>query len=146
MRPRKTILCVDDNEVVLSLRRMVLEAHGYRVQTAMSGSEAMMIFERERPYLVLADLIMPGMSGDDLAVRLKAIDADVPVVVYSAATKNAETALNADAFLPKGTNPAEMLYQIKLLAARKRGPRKKDSVHRMAARSSAHAEILRRSA
>lgn len=144
MRPRKVILCVDDNETVLSLRRMVLDTHGYRVLTAMSGEEAIEIFTCERPALVLTDLIMPGMSGDDLAARLKNIDASVPVVVYSAATKNFAAALHADAFLPKGTSPAEMLDRIKTLIARKHGPRKRDSARVMAARLTAQHEFDRK--
>jgi|SRR5579875_3818101 len=141
MRLRKIILCVDDNETVLGLRRIVLETHGFRVLTAMSGEEAILIFEQQRPHLVLTDLIMPGMNGNDLAARLKDIDAEVPVIIYSGATMNYSAAHHADSFLPKGASAAEMLYRVKLLTARKPGAHKKNL-----AQSVASSEALRRSA
>ena len=126
MRPRKVVLCVDDNEMVLSLRRVVLETHGFRVITALGAENAIEAFCEERPSLVLTDLIMPGIDGNELAARLKEIDADIPVIIYSGATMNLAAASNADSFLPKGTTAAEMLDRVRLLAVRKRGPRKKE--------------------
>ena len=58
MRPRKTILCVDDNEQALSVRKFMLETRGYRVLTAHTSADALEIFAAGNVDLVLSDLLM----------------------------------------------------------------------------------------
>lgn len=125
MRPKKTILCVDDNEQSLSVRKFLLETRGYRVRATQSGEEAMEIFTREQIDLVLSDLIMPQMDGNELVRRLKEISSEVPMILYSSSVKAFDRANFADAFLPKGgCSPMEMLERIRVMIARKRGPKK----------------------
>ena len=69
MRPKKTILCVDDNEQALSVRKFMLETRGYRVLTASSSAQALEIFREGGIDLVLSDLIMPLMDGNELVRR-----------------------------------------------------------------------------
>ncbi len=71
MRPRKVILCVDDNEQALSVRKFLLETRGYRVLTALSAQEALEIFHHGGIDLVLSDLLMPQMDGNELVRRMK---------------------------------------------------------------------------
>jgi two-component system response regulator CpxR len=125
MRPRKTILCVDDNEQALSVRKFMLETRGYRVFTALNAEEALDRFRQGGVDLVLSDLIMPQMDGNELVRQMKEISPDVPTVIISGSVKNYERASRADAFLPKGQCSAqEMLERIRLLLVRKRGPKK----------------------
>jgi CheY-like chemotaxis protein len=125
MRPRKIILCVDDNEQALSVRKFLLETRGYRVLTALSGEEALEIFRAGAIDLVLSDLLMPQMDGNQLVRRMKEINSDVPMVLVSGTVKSFDRANHADAFLPKGAcTPLEMLERIRIMIARKRGPRK----------------------
>jgi two-component system, OmpR family, response regulator CpxR len=125
MRPKKTILCVDDNEQSLSVRKFLLETRGYRVRATQSGEEALEIFIREQIDLVLSDLVMPQMDGNELVRRLKEISNEVPMILYSGSVKAFERANCADAFLPKGAcSPMEMLERIRVMIARKRGPKK----------------------
>ena len=66
MRPKKTILCVDDNEQVLSVRTFLLETRGYRIIAVTSAQEALEVLERSLPGtldLVLCDLFMPEKEG-----------------------------------------------------------------------------------
>ena len=63
MKPKRTILCVDDNEQSLSIRKVMLETRGYRVIACSSGEEALERFKRGGVDLVLTDLIMPGVDG-----------------------------------------------------------------------------------
>src|ERR1700728_2824009 len=93
MRPRKTILCVDDNEQALSVRKFMLETRGYRVLTAHTSADALEIFAAGNVDLVLSDLIMPQMDGNELVRRMKSI-------------------------------ALEVLERIRVMIARKRGPRK----------------------
>lgn len=125
MRPKKTILCVDDNEQALSVRKFLLETRGYRVVTAGSAQEALEIFRNGGVDLVLGDLIMPQMDGNEMVLRMKEIAPEVPMVLFSGTVKAFERACNADAFLPKGAcTPVEMLERIRMMIARKRGPKK----------------------
>ena len=128
MRPRKTILCVDDNEQSLSVRKFMLETRGYRVLTALNGEQALETYQQGGIDLVLSDLIMPGMDGNELIHRMKALQADVPMILMSGSVKAYERASHADAFLPKGAcSPVEVLERIRVMIARKRGPKK--SIH-----------------
>lgn len=125
MRPKKTILCVDDNESILSVRKFLLETRGYRVISARSAEEAIERFRLGGIDLVLGDLVMPLMDGNEMVRRMKEISPEVPMILISGSVKIFERANRADAFLPKGaSSPVEMLEKIRIMIARKRGPRK----------------------
>jgi two-component system response regulator CpxR len=125
MRPKKTILCVDDNEQALSVRKFLLETRGYRVVAAYSGEEALEKFREGGVDLVLGDLVMPLMDGNEMVRRMKEIAPEVPMILISGSVKTFERANRADAFLPKGAStPVEMLERIRVMIARKRGPKK----------------------
>lgn len=128
MRPKKTILCVDDNEQVLSVRTFLLETRGYRVLTASNAKDALEIVEGALPGsidLLLCDLLMPGMDGDELVRRAKGMQPGLPAMIVSGTVTAFDRAGHADAFLPKGaSSPAELLERIRVLVARKRGPKR----------------------
>jgi CheY-like chemotaxis protein len=128
MRPKKTILCVDDNEQVLSVRTFLLETRGYRIIAAKTAQEALEVLERSLPGtldLILCDLLMPQMDGNELVRRAKQIHLGLPAMIVSGTVNAFDRALHADVFLPKGaSSPAEMIERIRVLVARKRGPKK----------------------
>jgi CheY-like chemotaxis protein len=128
MRPKKTILCVDDNEQVLSVRTFLLETRGYRIIAATTAQEALEVLERSLPGtldLILCDLLMPQMDGNELVRRAKQIHQGLPAMIVSGTVNAFDRALHADVFLPKGaSSPAEMIERIRVLVARKRGPKK----------------------
>jgi CheY-like chemotaxis protein len=125
MRPKKTILCVDDNEQTLSVRKFLLETRGYRVVVATNAAEALETFRRGGIDLVLGDLVMPQMDGNEMVRRMKDVAPEVPMILISGSVKAYDRANRADAFLPKGAStPVEMLERIRVMIARKRGPRK----------------------
>jgi two-component system, OmpR family, response regulator CpxR len=129
MRPKKVILCVDDNEQLLSIRTFLLETKGFRVIVAMSGAEALEILQRTAPGtldLLIADLLMPGMDGDELVRRAKQIHPMLPTLIVSATVTTWNLEMGADSFLPKGSaTPAQLLDRIRTLVAKKRGPKKR---------------------
>jgi CheY-like chemotaxis protein len=129
MRPKKTILCVDDNEQTLSVRTFLLETRGgYRVSAVTTPQEALEIIANALPGtldLLLCDLLMPGMDGNELVRRAKDLNPNLPAMIVSGTVNAFERASRADAFLPKGAcSPVELLERIRILVARKRGPRK----------------------
>ena len=83
-------LVVDDDIHIGNLLQEALEAEGFRVSRAYSGTEAVLALDRERPDLILLDLMLPGLSGEQVLPRL----AGVPVIVVSArADVDSKTAL-----------------------------------------------------
>jgi CheY-like chemotaxis protein len=128
MRPKKTILCVDDNEQVLSVRTFLLETRGYRIVAVNTAQEALEHLERSLPGtldLILCDLLMPQMDGNELVRRAKQLHPGLPAMIVSGTVNAFDRALHADVFLPKGaSSPAEMIERIRVLVARKRGPKK----------------------
>jgi two-component system response regulator CpxR len=128
MRPKKTILCVDANEQILSVRTFLLETRGYRVIALASPHDALEAIGHSLPGaidLLLCDLLMPQMDGNELVRRAKQMQPMLPAMIVSATVSAYDRAGQADCFLPKGAgSPAEMLERIRVLVARKRGPRK----------------------
>jgi two-component system, OmpR family, response regulator CpxR len=125
MKPKRTILCVDDNEHSLSIRKVMLETRGYRVITCADGIQALEVFKQGGVDLVLTDLIMPGLEGNELIQRIKELSPTTPAILFSGKIKIYERDTRADIFLPKGMYaPAELLERIRLLLVRKRGPKR----------------------
>jgi two-component system response regulator CpxR len=143
MRPKKIILCVDDNEQSLSIRKFMLETRGYAVVACTNGNDALAAFHKNGADLVLADLMMPGLDGADLVQHIKAASPETPAIIFSGKLRMCDKDLQADLFLPKGMHaPSELLDRIRLLLVRKRGPKKAvTSVPVTAGSSSAPAKV-----
>jgi CheY-like chemotaxis protein len=129
MRPKKSILCVDDNEQLLSVRKFLLETRGcYRVIAVSNPQQALELLQTSLPGsldLLLADLLMPQMDGNELVRRAKQLHPGLPAMIVSGTVTAFDRACHADAFLPKGAcSPVELLEKVRVLVARKRGPRK----------------------
>jgi two-component system, OmpR family, response regulator CpxR len=129
MRPKKTILCVDDNEQALSIRKVMLETRGYRVLACTSGHAALDLFYQGGVDLVLSDLLMPGLDGANLISKVKDISPETPAILFSGKIKMYDKDLRADLFLPKGMYaPIELLERIRILLIKKRGPKRASSL------------------
>ena len=124
MRPKKTILCVDDSEQSLSIRKVMLKTRGYRVITCSNGKEALEVFQRGGIDLVLSDVVMPDLDGRRLIEQMKAINPQTPCILFSGKITIYDSDTPAEVFLPKGMYaPIELLERIRLLLVRKRGPK-----------------------
>ncbi|MFH0995664.1 MAG: response regulator [Pseudomonadota bacterium] len=90
-RGTETILIVEDEEAVCTLVKKILLSAGYQVLTAINGGEALMLLERrqEPVHLLLTDVVMPGMSGRELADRLLKIHPEMKVLFMSGYTDDA---------------------------------------------------------
>ena len=128
MRPKKTILCVDDNEQNLSVRSFLLDTRGYRVVSFTNPVDALDYIASALPGsldLLLSDLLMPQMDGNELVRRPKHLHPALPAMIVSGTVTAFDRAGRADVFLPKGaSSPSELLERVRILVARKRGPKK----------------------
>jgi two-component system, NtrC family, sensor kinase len=77
------ILLIDDEPDILRVLGISLRADGYAVQTASSGEEALAIFARETPELVITDIKMPGLSGIEVLREVKNINAETEVIIIT---------------------------------------------------------------
>lgn len=76
----KTILIVDDDIHIGNLLEETLSKEGYQVSRAYSGTEALLVLSKSKPDLILLDLMLPGLNGEDVLPKIKGI----PVIVVSA--------------------------------------------------------------
>jgi CheY-like chemotaxis protein len=97
----KHILIVDDEEAVGYVFERYLALKGYRVSLAYSGEQALEAFGRDRPDLVITDHKMPGMNGDELLRRLRALAPELPAILISANPIEVGPTLDGVRFFPK---------------------------------------------
>ncbi len=115
------ILIVEDEVAIAEGLTATLEAEGFSVVLAVSGNAALLGWERERPDLVLLDLMLPGMSGTEVCRRLRA-RSDIPIIMVSA--KDAEVdrvvglELGADDYITKPFSSRELIARIRAVLRR----------------------------
>lgn len=107
----KTIAVIDDDVHIGNILEELLRQEGYAVLRAYSGTEAVLLLERQQPDLVLLDLMMPGLSGEELLSRL----AGTPVIVLSA---KADPDHKAELLLGGAADYVTKPFSFKELAAR----------------------------
>jgi len=125
MKPKRTILCVDDNEQSLSHRKIMLETRGYRVASFSRGEDALTRFQQGGIDLVIADMAMPGLDGPQLIARIKDVSPHTPAILISSKIRIYDHDSKADIFLTKGMYaPMDLLENVRVLLVRKRGPKR----------------------
>lgn len=110
----ETILVVEDQPATAQITRILLESWGYSVLEAHNATEALNAFEQKdgKIHLLLTDVLMPGMSGPQLAHELLRRIPDLRVVFMSGAPSEELVSWNC-AFLPKPFNPASLSKMIR---------------------------------
>ncbi len=81
---RPVILCIDDEDLGLEIRKMVLEREGFTVLTAKDGQSGISVFDTEQIDAVVLDYAMPGMDGGKVAAILRERRPDIPILMLSA--------------------------------------------------------------
>ena len=115
------ILVVDDDLALAEMIGIVLQNEGFRVVFCGDGSQALAQFQEHHPYLVLLDVMLPGMDGFDVCRAIRHVS-DVPIVMLTARsdTSDVVTGLEAgaDDYVPKPFKPKELVARVR---ARLRG-------------------------
>lgn len=78
------VLCIDDEDVGLEVRKLLLEQYGYQVLTASDGPSGLKVFESTPVDAVVLDYAMPGMHGGQVAAEMRRKNPDIPIVLLSA--------------------------------------------------------------
>jgi len=113
---KKTVLFVDDEEMVLKIGSLMLQKLGYRVLTASKGGEAIEIFKKNEVAFVISDLQMPGMNGYEIYHQLKKIQPKVKFILASGYTGEQSEkqliSIGFDGFLQKPFNLKQLSDKI----------------------------------
>jgi DNA-binding response OmpR family regulator len=121
----KRVICIEDDPGIIDLVKMILTRKGFKVIGAVGGRDGLEAIERERPDLVLLDLMMPDVDGWEVYHQMKASETmrKIPVIVITAKAQSIDKVLalhiaKVDDYLTKPFGPQELLDSIdKALAA-----------------------------
>ena len=121
MDDKMKILVVDDDKKILEVVKGYLEKDGYEFITAEDGKRALDLFKETNPHLIVLDLMLPHLSGEQVCSRIRAMS-DVPIIMLTA--KNDEgnklegLAIGADDYLTKPFSPKELVGRVRALIRR----------------------------
>lgn len=117
-----SILIIEDDFGTRKLMTVVLRNAGFNPIPAENGIQALEIFEREKPSLVLCDIMLPDMSGFRVTEQLRRIAPEVPIIIVTAkdapADKHYGFMVGADDYMTKPVDEEELLLRIKALLRR----------------------------
>ncbi|HTX91109.1 MAG TPA: response regulator [Anaerolineales bacterium] len=115
----KLILCIEDEEEMIDLIRLILSRRGFNVRGANGGKEGLEIIRKEHPDLVLLDLMMPDMDGWEVYQQMKASEETkgIPVIVVTAKAQSIDKVLGlhiakVDDYIAKPFSPQELLNSV----------------------------------
>lgn len=115
----KRILIIEDYPHIVEVLKMRLEAAGYEVLVAYDGFKGLQLAQRERPDLIILDIMLPKMDGYKVCRFLKLNERyrNIPIFVLTSRTAKADQELShhvgADEYFPKPYDPAELMKKIR---------------------------------
>ena len=113
MKLGKIVLCIDDNNDLLECEKEFLESFGYTVLTAPSGCKALELASVHSIDVVVVDYLMPEMDGHEVAVRMRRLRPQAPIIMLSGAVDIPEQALKSvDALVAKDQLASHLLNAI----------------------------------
>lgn len=116
----KKILIIDDEPDILRLAVLRLEASGYKLSDAPNSEKALVLLNQDIPDLILLDLLLPGMQGEEFCKKIKS-DAkfkNIPIILFTAnimSISEITKEVGAQDYITKPFEPEELLYKIKKL-------------------------------
>jgi DNA-binding response OmpR family regulator len=124
MEPNKKIVVIDDEQSVQDVVRGYLEKDGYFVYVAGNGREGLALAERTKPGLIVLDLMLPDVSGEEICREIRS-RSDVPILMLTAKASEDERvgglALGADDYLTKPFSPRELVARVRAVLRRTQG-------------------------
>jgi len=129
--PLATLLYVDDDSRRLQVLPARLELLGYEVLTANNGASGLEIFKERRVDLAIVDYYMPEMGGDILALEMKRLQPDVPVIIFSGTFTMRELVIAfVDAFVSTADGTDALIHRIAEVLPQRRRRRSRRAIHR----------------
>ncbi|MBI5290567.1 MAG: response regulator [Chloroflexi bacterium] len=126
---KKYIVCIEDDAGIIDLVKVILTRKGYRVNGAVGGREGLELIEREKPDVVLLDLMMPDMDGWEVFHQMRARESTrhIPVIVVTAKAQSIDKVLGlqiakVDDYLTKPFSPQELVDSIERILSRGSSP------------------------
>ena len=117
----KRVLLVDDDQSIIEVQKMYFEKEGYQVSACMQGDKAVDAFKTFDPDIIILDLMLPGMDGNDICREIRKVS-DVPIIMLTARTDTLDKIigleLGADDYVPKPFEPKELLARVKAVLRR----------------------------
>ncbi len=117
------ILVVDDEKKIVSLVRGYLERDGYQVAEAYDGRQALDMFQREKPDLIILDLMLPEIDGLEVCRQVRR-SSEVPIIMLTARGEDADKLvgleLGADDYITKPFSPRELVARVRVVLRRAR--------------------------
>jgi len=130
------ILVVDDEPKIARLARDYLEKHGFRVLTAADGQSALTTARREKPDLIVLDLMLPNIDGREVCKILRR-ESDVPIIMLTALAEEVDQItgleIGADDYITKPFSPRALVARVRALLRRTRAGIKMPSIIRIGA-------------
>lgn len=115
------ILAIDDEEKILDVIKAYLEREGYSVFTETNGANAINTFKSLKPDLVILDLMLPGLSGEEICSKIRAVS-KVPILMLTAKVEEDDKvygfSIGADDYLTKPFSPRELTMRVKAILRR----------------------------
>jgi len=109
----KIVLCIDDNDDLLQCEKEFLESFGYTVLTAPGGRKALEVASLHSIDVVVVDYLMPEMDGHEVAIKMKRLRPQAPIIMLSGAVDIPDQALKSvDAFVAKDQLSSHLLTAI----------------------------------
>lgn len=116
MNGKGRILALDDEDTILQIVCMNLEAEGYEVDVAHDGESAVDIFDPSRHVMAVLDIMLPGIDGYEVARQIRAAS-DIPIMMLSARDTDVDMAIGlgigADDYMTKPFSPVEFVARVK---------------------------------
>lgn len=111
--PGGVVLCIDDNQDVLECEKVFLESFGFTVLTAPSGGKGLELASIHSVDVVIVDYLMPEMNGHEVAIEMRRVRPQAPIIMLSGEVDVPEQALKlVDAFIPKDRLASHLLSAI----------------------------------
>lgn len=118
---QQPILLIEDDKKIARVVKVYLEGAGYRVVHAETGEAGIAALDRQRPLLVILDLMLPDTTGEEVCQSVKDT-ADIPVIMLTSKSSEEERvagfALGADDYIVKPFSPRELVYRVKAVLKR----------------------------
>lgn len=130
MSQKKRILLIEDEEDIAALIKLQAELFGYKLHVEVDGINGYRTIEREKPDLVILDIMLPGENGFDVCRKMKSDPElkNIPVIILSAKAEEFDVVLGlelgADDYVQKPFSPKVLISRIKAVLRRGREPEK----------------------